>query len=498
MRSLDTGVVPARHAQAAAARFADRLALIDGQRQWTHGEFWTSVERLARGLRAHGLRRGDRVVLWMHNRAEMLLAGCAIEAAGLVRVPLNARLTSGELARTCADCEPRLLVVDSAHANELPGSIDAICVDADEWPSWFVDDDQVELYCAEPADLCSLNYTSGSTGEPKGVMLSHRNWAAVYRNMLANRDIQADDRLLHIGPLSHASGAYFLPWFLRGAASIISAPRIGGLLASIEQHRATVLTCVPTLLTRVLQDTRIDRFDLSSLRQIGYGAEPISPNTLRAAQRRFGPVLVPNYGLTEAMMTVCTLPAAEMLRDGEPRLGVLGRPYHGVEVVLRNEAGHPVADGEVGELTVRADHVMQGYWRKPAETALALRDGWLWSGDLARREPDGVYVIAGRRKDMLICGGFNIYPQEVAMVIAACPGVDDVAVLGLQDEQWGEIPVAFVAGQDLQQRELVAWSRPQLGLRTPKRWFLCSELPRTVAGKIDIQQLRAELLTRTG
>jgi len=493
-RFIDLDRLPCEHGRDAAASYSGRIALRDGDRQWTFADFWRDAESVAAGLRKAGCRSGERLVIWMGNCAEFLLLSIAAEIAGLVRVPLNARYTRVEVAAVLADCRPVLVAADAPRARRLPSSQAAVVVGSPEWADLAAGSVCSDLYQSQPADLCSLNYTSGSMGRPKAVMLTHRNWMAVYRNLLVDRDIRSDDRLLHFGPLSHASGAYFMPFFLCGATSAISEPRIGGLLRSLERERSTVLTCVPSLLTRMLADARSGNTRLPHLRQIGFGGEPMPVNTLRAAIERFGPILVPNYGLTEAMMTVCTLPAREMLSDTGPRANVLGRAYRHVEVELRDADGREVADGDVGEICVRADHVMQGYWNRPDETAAVLRDGWLYSGDLARRDSDGVYTLAGRAKDMLICGGFNIYPQEVAAVVAACPGVEEVAVIGLPDPGWGEIPVAFVAGQRLVRRQLVAFSRPRLGMRTPRRWEFVDRLPRTAAGKVDVAELRARLM----
>ena len=490
---IDLDRLPCEQARDAAAQFAARIALRDGDREWSFAAFRREAESLAAGLLASGCRPGDRLALWMGNCAEFLLLSVAAEIAGLVRVPLNARYTRSEVAAILADCAPALVAADRSRVRRLPPGQRALVTGGAEWVDLLATASRPGLYAARPDDLCSLNYTSGSTGRPRGVMLTHRNWMAVYRNLLLDRDIRSDDRLLHFGPLSHASGAYFLPFFLRGAMSAISEPRIGGLLRSLERERSTVLTCVPSLLTRLLADARIERASLAQLRQIGFGGEPMPANTLDAAIARFGPILVPNYGLTEAMMTVCTLPADEMLADGEPRANVLGRAYRHVEIELRDADDRPVADGEVGELCVRAEHVMRGYWNRPDETAAVLRDGWLRSGDLARRDRDGVYTLAGRAKDMLICGGFNIYPQEVAAVVAGCPGVDEVAVVGTPDPDWGEIAVAFVAGRGLDRRGLVGCCRPQLGIRTPRRWEFVDRLPRTPAGKVDVAALQARL-----
>ncbi len=495
---IDLSIPPCRQARAAVARHPDRLALVDGERRFSFAAAWSQAEALARGLLAAGLAPGDRVALWMANRAEMLFASWAAEIAALVRVPLNARATAHEVAQILADCRPALLLTDAAHAPAPAGAARTIVVEDDAWQALIASTSAVAapLYHAGADELCSINYTSGSTGGPKGVMLSHRNWMAVYRNMLIDRDIRADDRLVHIGPLSHASGAYVLAWFLAGAASVISPPALGadGLLATIERERCTVLSCVPTLLTRLLAHPRIDEHDLASLRQIACGGEPMPATTLRAALERFGPIIVQNYGQTEAMMTCAFLkPDEHFTRDLELRQGALGRPYTHVEIMLRAPDGQPVPAGAIGEITVHAEHVMQGYWERPEETARVLRDGWLWTGDLARLDEDGILRLAGRSKDMLICGGFNIYPQDVETVLSDAPGVREAAVIGLDDPAWGEIPVAFVAGEALSADALAAWAKPRLGLRTPKRWVLLDELPRTAIGKVDKQRLRSTL-----
>jgi len=495
---IDLDRMPCEYGRDAAVHFGVRGALRDGDREWSFAGFWREAESLAAGLLEAGCQPGERLALWMGNCAEFLMLSTAAEIAGLVRVPLNARYSRADVAAVLADCSPALVAADASRASRLPKDQPAVAIGSSEWAALLAGSSRSGLYQSQPDDLCSLNYTSGSTGEAKGVMLTHRNWMAVYRNLLIDRDIRSDDRLLHYGPLSHASGAYFMPFFLRGAASAVSEPRIGGLLRSLERERSTVWTCVPSLLTRVLADARTKAASLAHLRQIGFGGEPMPVNTLAAAIERFGPILVPNYGLTEGMMTVCTLTAEEMLVDGEPRSNVLGRAYRHVEIELRDANGRPVRPGEVGELCLRADHVMQGYWNRPEETAAVLRDGWLHSGDLARCDDEGIYRLAGRAKDMLIYGGFNIYPQEVAAVVAACPGVDEVAVVGMPDPSWGEIPVAFVAGKRLERRRLAGFSRPRLGIRTPRRWEFVERLPRTPAGKVDVAALQARLTTLRG
>lgn len=499
------------HVRNAVERFTDRVALVEGERRWTFGEFDRIVDRIAHGLAAR-LAPGSRVGMFMSNRAEYMMLQFALERAALVRVPLNSRYTAFEVANVVEDCGAAALFFDRATAAQL-GALDRpglwLCaVDASEasnGPAW-------RQLLAGGADgalphepgldaLCSINYTSGSSGRPKGVMLSHRKWRNVYRNMLIDRDIAGGDRLAHVGPLTHASGTYFTPFFMRGATNVIvEGGRIDALLATIAEERITVFSCVPTVLTRIVNHPEVGRADFSSLRWIGYGAESIQTNVLEKAIARFGPILTQNYGLTEAMMTCTRLTPQEHFIDGRSgalRLGTIGRPYSFVEVELRDPGGKIVGRDEVGEITIRAEHVMEGYWQRPDETAKTLRDGWLWSGDLARRDADGFIYLMGRSKEMLISGGFNIYPQEVENCLSACPGVIEAAVIGMPDENLGEIAIAFVAGsrgEGLTEESCLAYCKPRLGIKTPKRWRMIEALPRTPNGKVDKATLRRQYL----
>lgn len=501
----------------AAHRFADRPCLVNGERRWTFAEFYTQVEHLAAGLAAQ-LPAGSRVGLFMANRAEYMLLQFALERAGLVRVPLNLRFTHHEVATILQDCAAAAVFHDGATADrvvELAGEFGALwwCpVDASTasngptWPELQTSQHPLPDF-AEAEALASINYTSGTSGKPKGVMLTHRNWSALTRNMLVDRDMRESDVVGHVGPLTHASGTYFVPWFLRGACNVIvEGGTVDGLLAAISRERITVFTCVPTVLTRIVNHPKLDGFDLSSLRAIGYGAEPIPLNTLEKALKRFGPVLTQNYGLTEAMMTVTTLaPADHFEPDPEgrpvPRAGCIGRPYTFVEVVLRDEQGRSVPDGEIGEITIRSEHMTQGYWKRPEETAKVLRDGWLWTGDLARRDRSGFITLAGRSKDMLISGGFNIYPAELEAVLTNHPQVVEAAVFGVPDPDWGEIAVAFISplpGTQPTAEDLQAHCKPILGLRTPRRFALLDSLPKNANGKVDKPRLKAQALETFG
>lgn len=492
----------------AARRFANRTALVAGARRWTFAEFDAAVDRLAGGL-AERLAVGDRVGLYMRNSAEYLLLAQAVERAGLVRAPLNFRYTAAELATLLSDSGARALFHDCAADAAVAEAVPAL--EAELW-TVAVDGDGArngpglaELRRSDPigadrsaADLdalASITYTSGSSGRPKGVMLSHRCWRAVTRNMLIDRRVEGRDRLAHIGPLTHASGAYFAPFFLRGACSVIvEEGTVEALLATIEREAITGFTCVPSLLTRIVNHPDLAARDLSSLDFIGYGAEPIPLNTLEKAIARFGSILTGNYGLTEAMMTCSSLaPEDHFDAGGRLRAGCIGRPYSYVDIVLREPDGAPTPEGEIGELTVRAEHLMLGYWNRPEDTAAALREGWLWSGDLARVDSEGFITLVGRSKEMIISGGFNIYPQEVEACLTASPGVLEAAVVGAPSAEFGEMAVAFVVptGGDAPSPDaLAAWCKPRLGIKTPKRWRLVEALPKNSNGKLDKPAIR--------
>ena len=509
------GAIPSALMAQAARVHAEKIALRYDEQSWTFAQFDASADHLASAL-ARQVAAGERVIMLMANRPEYVILQCAIERAGLVRVPVNARSTAHELGVILADCEPAVLFYDRTTADRLAaaqGVEHRWCVQVDSdaaqnGPSYRkLSAEAVDRALLDRAgldDLNSINYTSGTSGRPKGAMLTHRNWAAVYRNMLIDRDIRGNDVLAHIGPMTHASGTYFVPWFLRGATSVIvEGSAVDGLLAAIPRHKVTVFTCVPTVLTRIVNHPDLDRVDLSSLRMIGYGAEPIPRNTLEKALAKFGPVLVNNYGQTEAMMTVTTLPASEIFVPGtkEPRVACIGRPYTFVEVVLRGIDRQPVPPGEIGEITIRSDHVMRGYWRRPEETAKALRDGWLWTGDLARMDERGFITLTGRSKEMLISGGHNIYPQEIEAVLTSCPGVIEAAVVAQPDPDWGEIAVAFVSlteDSNFSAEAMKSSIKPRLGIRTPKRIEIVPNLPKTTNGKVDKNRLRERLSARGG
>lgn len=447
---------------------------------------------------------GERVVIFMRNASDPALLPLAARAAGLVCVPVNWRLTALELANIVKSSKARLIVHDVGLTDTVGRALTHGAL------ATGITVEQLDGRAETPADirswraadenrLASIHYTSGTLGTPKGVMQSHRNWETMWRNLMSVRDFRKGDVVALTGPLSHAAGTYVVPLLLSGSTILLPDDTAAEALASeIQSHSVTVLQCVPTLLTRLVTSPAFCSAARPSLRLIIYGAESMPHATLSAAVEAFGPIITQNYGLTEAMMTCATLPPDEhaCFRNGRLvalRHGIVGRPYPFVELVVRRSDGSPVEGDEIGEITVRSPHVMLGYWRNPEATAEVLRDGWLWTGDLARWTADGYIAMAGRRRDMIICGGMNIYPAEVQEFLSRLAGVRECAVFGVPSAAWGEELVAAVVLdriESAQRHALRSRARADLGIRAPKQWIFADELPRTANGKVDFPALK--------
>jgi acyl-CoA synthetase (AMP-forming)/AMP-acid ligase II len=497
--------------------FAGRTALVEGSYRVTFHELNSRVNKLANGLLKQGFNKGDRAAIYLKNCHQYLEFRLALEKIGVVHVPINYYLSIREIEYILSDSGASAIICDDHSYSEainlaehLPHEIRFILatkcntaspsnVSSTYEEMIAQEDDDEPNTSVDAEDLCSINYTSGTTGRPKGVMLTQKNWMEVYKNMLINRDIQMDDRLLHIGPLTHASGSYFMPFFLRGAESIIIP---GGFdlnlfFEYLEKFRITVFTCVPTVLMGIMNDPRIKSVDKSSLRMIGYGAAPMPTEQIKKALELFGPLLVQNYGQTEAYMTVTYLSQQDhqdSLLNNERRLASIGKPYTFVQVEVMDDQGQLLGPNQVGELVIKSDHVMKGYWKLPEETKAVLRDGWLLTGDLAKKDEGGYLYLLGRKKEMIISGGFNIYPQEIEEVLYSIPSVAEAAVIGLGDPYWGEKVVAFIVFQGTAPQqsleEVQAVCKKHLGFKKPKEYIILDSLPKNSIGKIDKKKIK--------
>ncbi|MEV4596658.1 AMP-binding protein [Amycolatopsis sp. NPDC049253] len=492
-------------------QFGSRIAVRDGDTALTYRELGDRVHRVVGGLTALGLRRGDRGVLLVANGLEFFESEHALFASGLVRTALSTRLHVREVVHILNDCAAAVVFADAAWAEQLAG------IRAELPHLRFVvtvaggpgDTTLDELRAAEPArpvqpdagDPAAILYTSGTTGLPKGATLSHAAWAAMVRNELLELPPAADDDLvLHVAPLSHLSGYVAPAYFVRGATHLTCAkfdPAV--VLDLIESHRVTILPMVPTMLNLLVLAAEQRSGDRSSLHTVVYAGSPIAPDRLARARAVFGDVFVQFYGLSELPIPIACLSARDHAFDpgaGIPaRLASAGRVSPFVEVKLVDDTGAEVGPGEIGEITVRGDQTMMGYWHLPDATAAILGpDGWAGTGDLGRFDDEGYLYLVDRKKDMVVTGGFNVYPTEIENVVSTVAGVAEVAVVGVPDETWGEALKAIVVvrgGFTVTADEVIAVCAEHLaGYKKPRSVEFVDELPKTGSGKIMRRRLR--------
>ncbi|MET0325630.1 MAG: AMP-binding protein [Ilumatobacteraceae bacterium] len=491
----------------------DDPALADGERvHATWGAFAARTAGAGAGLLAgFGLSPGDRVAIVMRNRPEYLEALFAIWHAGLVAVPVNARLHRHEIGYILEHSGSAVVVADVEHAGDVEAlvgsvaSLRAVVIAPGERWDRLTSSPPIALVGREPGDPAWLFYTSGTTGQPKGATLSHRNLLVMTLSYFADIDsVTPRDSVLHAAPLSHGSGLYGLPHVARGAVSVV--PRSGGVqgdevAALLEHWPGMSFFAAPTMIKRLTGDRDVTTADLSHLKTIIYGGAPMYLADLEDALGVFGPRLAQIYGQGETPMTITALSSADHADREHPRwrdrMQSVGVPRTDVEVrVVDGDRQLPA--GEVGEVVVRGDVVMTGYWGQPEATAEALRDGWLHTGDVGSFDADGYLTLRDRSKDLIISGGMNIYPREVEEALLRHPGVRAAAVVGRPDEEWGETVVAFVvaadgaappAVEDLDRACLDRIAR----FKRPKDYRFVDSLPTNNYGKVVKRELRDRL-----
>ena len=465
--------------------------------------------RLASALVDLGSMPGARVGLVAHNCAAYVELMYACWAAGACAVPINMRLHPKEVAFILDDADVRTVFVTD--------DIDTTAVEAQRsGTTHFVDVDSSEyrkLLHSEPlpvphVDSASapawLFYTSGTTGRPKGVVLTHRNLLAMTLNYLSDVDHAAvGDHLLHAAPMSHGSGLYTIPNIAAGATQLIPASHgfdvdeIAHIIAYTPQVK---FFAAPTMVMRLVDSWR-GAHGPANLKTIIYGGGPMYVADCLRALECFGPRLVQIYGQGEAPMTITVLPASDHIDDHDgrrlDRLGSVGRAQTGVEVAVLDSGDHPLPVSELGEVCVRGDVVMAGYLNSPEATAETLAHGWLHTGDVGRVDAHGYLTLVDRSKDLIISGGSNIYPREVEEVLLRHPAIKEAAVLGEPDAQWGESVVAVLVthtGQFAHQHELDALCLEHIArFKRPKRYVFVKQLPRNATGKVLKRELRLQL-----
>jgi fatty-acyl-CoA synthase len=510
MKQLYTGGTAGSLIVGAVTRFADRPALGDGTTFWTYRELGEAMARFIAVFKAAGLKKGDALSILSGNRAESWAAMCAGLIMGLRYTPLHPMAAEDDHAFIIEDAEIDALIVDAdqfavrgrAIKARVPGLTHLMAFGAAEGAL----DILAAARAATPAplqdegdagDVAWLAYTGGTTGRSKGVMLPHRAMLAMTLLLYADWDWPADIRYLAATPVSHAAGVNIYPTMLRGGYTRLTQGFDAEMFCRVvADEKITTTFLVPTLIYALIDahETRA-RHDLSSLEMIVYGAAPMSPDRLREAIAAFGNVFVQMYGQTEAPQCVTSLRKADHDLARPERLGSCGRPSPLVDVKLFDSEMREVAVGEPGEICVRGPLVMDGYWKRPEANEEAFRGGWLHTGDVAVADAEGYLYIVDRTKDMIISGGFNIYPREVEDALMAHAAVASAAVIGVPDGKWGEAVKAFVVlkpGANVGAAELQAHVKDKRGAPwSPKSIDFVADIPVTGLGKIDRKTLRA-------
>ncbi|MBW3664296.1 MAG: AMP-binding protein [Actinobacteria bacterium] len=484
-----------------AREHAARPAVVWGDRHVTYGALDERAQRLANGLRACGIEPGDAVGVLLDNRIEYPEVDVALAYGGFVRVALNARLGSAEFAYSLGDVGARAIVTEAAFDETVAGLVDDVemawirigdAADGDARALDYEDlversSPRVERAPIDDGSTAWVSYTSGTTGRPKGVTLSHRALAQVTFNMMMELGpITSGRSILLPQPLSHGAGFFVLAYLATGGrCHVLSRFDADHALALGASEGIDTLKLVPSMLADLVTADGSSAFDT-----IIYGASPIPASVLDRALDRFGPVLMQIYGQSEAPVTITVLHKADHARPGEHRRSA-GRPWRSVQLAVVDDDGTEVAPGELGELVVAGAHLMDGYHGKPELTAEVLRDGRLWTRDMAIIDPEGYVHLRGRRDDMINSGGFNIAPKEVEDAVAEHPAVAECVAVGYPHPRWGEAVRVYVVtdGGAVTEAEIIEHSRPRLGFRRPRSVVFVDSLPRSSYGKVDRSRL---------
>ncbi len=496
--------------------YRGRTAIKHGDRVYTYGEMGEKACRLAGAFAKMGLKKGDRVAFLMANCPEYIFCEYALGKLGNVRVPLAVLLNSSDHVYMMNQSECAALIYHERLASRVREMIPQletvrhyICIGEDPaeimdghvYLNALIDGNPPEVPQVEvsPEDLCGIYYTGGTTGRPKGVMLSHRSWVSTFLTEMLELGLGYDEVFAYATPLTHAGGCLILPVLLRrGTCVILDHFDPGLFLKTAEKEKVTAAFMVPTMIYVLLDYPDLKKYDFSSLRNVIYGAAAIAPERLKQAINTFGPIFTQLYGQTEAPMMISVLPREDhVIADPERERRVFsscGRPTIPARVRIVDEDGRDVKPGEVGEIVVRHPNMMDGYLKNPEATAAAVRDGWLFTGDLARQDEEGFLYIVDRSKDMIVSGGFNIYPREVEDALHEHPAVKNVAVVGVPHEKWGEAVKAVVVlheGKSVSEEDLVNFVKDCKGsLMAPKSVEFWDEIPLTNLGKIDKKKIR--------
>jgi len=473
----------------------------------SYAELFAEADRLAAGLHARGVRKGDRVAFFLSNRPEFVTAYLAVIRLGAVMVPVNLAYRRREIAHMLADAEPRLLLTERANlavldelADDEKRGLESVLL-AEDLAGWTGVGDGAGFVppLVEEGELAMLLYTSGTTGRSKGALITHGNVMATMTGLLAAWAWEPADTLLLTLPLFHTHGLVVgLHCALAAGATVLLRRRFDAAAAAQEllQGAASLFFGVPTMYVRLVDELRKtdDRAPLARMRLFCSGSAPLAPETFEAFRDLTGHAILERYGMTETGMNLSN----PYVGDRVP--GSVGTPLPGVSARIVDAQGLDVTQGSEGELLVRGSNVFAGYWRAPEKTAESfvhddLGRRWFRTGDLARQDPaTGAFTLLGRRTELIISGGFNIYPREIEELLAAYPGVREAAVAGRPHAEWGEVPVAFlVIESTLDHDALITWCKTQLAaFKVPRTIHVVDALPRNALGKVQKHLLPRE------
>ncbi|MEW5723220.1 MAG: AMP-binding protein [Thermodesulfobacteriota bacterium] len=495
--------------------YRDRTAIVFGDQRLTFGELERWGRRLAHALKDQGFKKGDRLAVLAPNCPEILFIDYATSRLGVGIVPLAAYLQSQDLLFMIEETEARALLYHSA----MKGVVEKVKKGVSKLetiiclaPNGQVPEGEtgfhelMEAGSSEPFpseatqdDLWCIIYTGGTTGAPKGVAHSHRTILATAVMELLDFGIGYHEVFLAATPLTHASRALAYPVYMRGGCCVIASGfSPAGFLDLIQKERVTCAFVVPTMIYALLDFPQLKDYDTSSLKNVIYGAAAIAPERLKEAVRTFGPVFTQLFGQVEAPMALTAFPKNEHLIEGDEktlaRLASCGRPTLAAQLRLVDENMRDVPLGEAGEIMVKSPNMMLGYWKRPAITAETITDGWLHTGDIGRQDEDGYLYIVDRKKDMIVSGGFNVFPKEIEDALHEHPAVAMAAVIGVPDEKWGEAVKALIKlkpDQPASAEEIIGFCKSRKGsLMTPKSVDFVDSIPLTPLGKPDKKAIR--------
>ena len=495
----------------------ERMAVLDSESSFTWRQFTDRVVRAASALQTLGVSPGERFAILCRNgfrNAELMQAGYWL---GAVPVPINYRLAPPEIAYILDDAECKLVAVEDVfsetmNSESLAPWTDKVLLVSPEtsnstWPQYQVllsKAEPIPAYDAAEDDDAIIIYTGGTTGRPKGVRLSHRNIVSNALQLACEMQPRGDDVFLHVAPMFHSAEFLSNPFVLSGAAHVY-LPKFSGraLLEAIQNFGVTCTLLTPTMIIMTLQEKAFDQYDIFSLRQIMYGSSPMAAEWIRRAMARINNVeFIQSYGLTETAPILTTLSMADheqAIESGSNELlHSVGRQLVGVDIKLVDEQGNEVAIGEPGEVVVRGPNIAKGYLKRPEADAEAFRDGWFYSGDIARIDERGYLYLLDRKKDMIISGGELVFSLEVESVLYQHPKVQECAVVGVPDETYGEALLAAIVlapGETVSDEELISFCCGKIGgYKIPRRYVFLDELPKSAMNKV----LKLELRQRYG